>query len=168
MNRDEVTELDEGRGKKLIGTELQVVTPRPSSLLKDQGRGGRAYLPRPGRGRDEVGTRGRGSSETRPGEPVRGEASDESDGSCTVHYSPSDDWRSRAACRGLHTIFDPANEGELRASVAARHERAIQVCGRCPVLADCQQFARSTPRRFRQGVLGGHVYQHSTSKDDTK
>lgn len=86
-------------------------------------------------------------------------------GSRTVDYSPSGDWRARAACRGLHSVFDPANEGELRASVAARHERAIQVCGRCPVLADCQQFARSTPRRFRQGVLGGHIYFHSTSKE---
>ena len=165
MNRDEVTELGEGRGTKLIGTEPQVVTPRPSSLLKDQGRGGRGYLPRPGRGRDEVGTRGRGSSETRPGETVRGEASGESDGSRRDDYS-SNEWRNRAACRGLHTVFDPRTDNEDRASVTDRHARAIRICNsHCPVLAECRDWIRASPRRYRQGVVGGHVYIATTSKE---
>jgi hypothetical protein len=165
MNRDEVTELGEGRGTKLIGTEPQVVTPRPSSLLKDQGRGGRAYLPRPGRGRDEVGTRGRGSSETRPGGQPSTAPAPDLVGSRRDDYS-SNEWRNRAACRGLHTVFDPRTDNEDRASVTDRHERAIRICNSlCPVIAECRAFVRSSPRRFRQGVLAGHLYVATTSKE---
>ncbi|OZF44278.1 WhiB family transcriptional regulator [Rhodococcus sp. 14-2470-1a] len=165
MSRDEVAEIDKGRGRKLIGIKQQVVTPRPSSLLKDQGRGGRAYLPRPGRGRDEVGTRGRGRSSQRPGGQDQPGSAPDPAISRTADYSLNEDWRSRAACHGRHAIFDPAGDNEVRASVVARHEQAIRICGLCPVLTECRAWIRSSPRRYRQGVVAGHEYFFTTSKE---
>ncbi|WP_237669502.1 WhiB family transcriptional regulator [Rhodococcus sp. BS-15] len=73
-----------------------------------------------------------------------------------------------ALCRGRWDLFDPAGHGESLASVTARQEHALALCSSCPALAQCHAWIRTEPRRLRHGVVAGHVYQHSTSKDETK
>lgn len=71
MTRDEVARLGRGTNPIEFIANTEVVTARPSSRLKNPGRGGRTYLPRPGRGRDEVGTRDEVAPITGLGRPVR-------------------------------------------------------------------------------------------------
>jgi hypothetical protein len=72
------------------------------------------------------------------------------------------DWRSRARCAGLHPLFDPPIEiartlaGTARRAIlideAARIDRAVAVCRRCPVTAPCIESARE---HHDSGVRGG-------------
>lgn len=61
------------------------------------------------------------------------------------------DWRHRAACRNLDPeIFFPVAEA---GPVLARQEaRALAVCARCPVRAECLVFALDT---LPYGIAGG-------------
>lgn len=70
-----------------------------------------------------------------------------------------------ALCRGQWSLFDPSGDGEGRVSVAARHERAVALCGRCPALADCREWIAAEPPRFRQGVIGGTAYYRTAPKE---
>ncbi len=63
------------------------------------------------------------------------------------------EWQVRGACRGLDssTFFHPENE---RGPSRARRERlAKEVCARCPVTAECLQWAVRTREPY--GVWGG-------------
>ena len=61
-------------------------------------------------------------------------------------------WQARSACRGLDaTIFYPDPEDE------AAVQRAVDVCGACPVRAECLDHALSW--REHTGVWGGATEQ---------
>jgi WhiB family transcriptional regulator, redox-sensing transcriptional regulator len=58
------------------------------------------------------------------------------------------DWADQAVCSQVDPdLFFPAKEG-----APAKVELAKEVCGRCPVQADCLAWAVSFPERF--GVWG--------------
>ncbi|SCL30459.1 WhiB family transcriptional regulator, redox-sensing transcriptional regulator [Micromonospora rhizosphaerae] len=59
-----------------------------------------------------------------------------------------EDWWDRAACRGIDVdVFYPLpNDG-------AAAERALRVCGRCPIRAKCRQYAVSNREAY--GIWGG-------------
>lgn len=60
------------------------------------------------------------------------------------------DWRARAACAGYpNTLFFPTSDGAEEASI----EKAKAVCGVCPVVEDCLQYALETNQR--SGIWGG-------------
>lgn len=63
------------------------------------------------------------------------------------------EWQAQARCRTMDTnlFFHPDQErGEAR---RRREERAKQICGECPVVAECAAFALLAGERF--GVWGG-------------
>lgn len=62
------------------------------------------------------------------------------------------DWQDRAACNGLPLALFFGSEKEQSPAREAREERARQVCGPCPVLADCRVYAT---RRGEEGFWGG-------------
>jgi hypothetical protein len=64
---------------------------------------------------------------------------------------PLDDWRARAACRGVDPeIFFPVAE---TGPVLARQEaHALSYCARCPVVAECLTFALA---KIPYGIAGG-------------
>lgn len=60
------------------------------------------------------------------------------------------DWRARAACSGYpNTLFFPSIDGADEASLA----KAKSICGVCPVLDDCLEYALETNQRA--GIWGG-------------
>jgi hypothetical protein len=64
----------------------------------------------------------------------------------------------QAACRGDHDPFDLQDVGEPRRDVDARHQDAIAICGRCPHLAECREWAINShfdARNIVGPVLGG-------------
>jgi hypothetical protein len=64
-----------------------------------------------------------------------------------------EDWRERAACRGLEaSVFFSPDEERARAR-AAREARAQQICQDCPVLTACREHALSTDESY--GIWGG-------------
>ena len=57
-------------------------------------------------------------------------------------------WRARAACRGAATaLFFPEPGDDA--------QEALEVCGRCPVTADCAEHARRYDEAF--GIWGGRA-----------
>ncbi|PND54444.1 hypothetical protein CRM90_27995 [Mycobacterium sp. ENV421] len=68
-----------------------------------------------------------------------------------------------ARCRGHHSIFDPAAQGEDPEVVAARHAQAIGLCGRCESLDRCEAWFLGLPKRQRpQGVIAGRLHNPKT------
>lgn len=69
----------------------------------------------------------------------------------TTALPDEEDWRYQAACAGVDTdLFFPVGVGpEARAQTA----QAKAMCARCPVRADCLEFALDTDQQF--GVWGG-------------
>ena len=57
------------------------------------------------------------------------------------------DWRTRAACKGLTDLFFPG-DGDSWTAVQAK-----TVCETCPVRRECREFAQDSGERF--GVWGG-------------
>jgi WhiB family redox-sensing transcriptional regulator len=55
-------------------------------------------------------------------------------------------WQARAACIGLGPDLFFPERGELTADARA-------VCARCPVSAECREYALSTAEKF--GIWGG-------------
>ncbi|MFL0579202.1 WhiB family transcriptional regulator [Dietzia sp. 179-F 9C3 NHS] len=70
-----------------------------------------------------------------------------------------DRW-SGAACAGLWDVFDPRRDDETADDYEARVYRAQTVCGTCPILADCRDFAGNARPRDRTGVWAGIAYDH--------
>ncbi len=62
-------------------------------------------------------------------------------------------WQDDAACRGFPLALFFGSENERGEAKAARERRAAAVCGRCPVRAECLQFAVSGPEKY--GTWGG-------------
>ncbi|TDT97914.1 WhiB family redox-sensing transcriptional regulator [Streptomyces sp. 846.5] len=62
-------------------------------------------------------------------------------------------WHDQAACAHLdsHLFFHPA--GERGENFAARERAAKQICGACPVLGQCRQYALAAREPY--GVWGG-------------
>lgn len=63
------------------------------------------------------------------------------------------DWQARGACRGVDTatFFHPENE---RGSSRVRREQTAKaICARCPVTAECLNWALSVREPY--GVWGG-------------
>lgn len=54
-------------------------------------------------------------------------------------------WKSDALCftdrASLHFLFFPPNDGETKEDRESRIERAVEVCGACPVSSDCFDYA---------------------------
>jgi WhiB family transcriptional regulator, redox-sensing transcriptional regulator len=66
------------------------------------------------------------------------------------------DWRDEAACSGLpHSVFFPVGDDIEQAIASAK-----EICGICPVIDDCLEFALETNQKA--GVWGG------TSEEDRK
>jgi WhiB family redox-sensing transcriptional regulator len=60
------------------------------------------------------------------------------------------DWRARAACAGYpNTLFFPTSDTVEESSI----EKAKGVCGVCPVIDNCLQYALETNQR--SGIWGG-------------
>ena len=60
-------------------------------------------------------------------------------------------WQERAGCAGEDTeLFFPPGAGE---EFATRIEQAKQICRRCPVRAECLEYALTVP--IRHGIFGG-------------
>lgn len=59
---------------------------------------------------------------------------------------PESEWRTRAACLGLHDelFFAPGNS-----------QAAINVCHACPVIAPCRADALNDPQTEQVGIRGG-------------
>ncbi len=68
-------------------------------------------------------------------------------------------WMTSAACLGTDTRmwFADVKKGGLtdvqKAAAAAKVRRAKGICGSCPVVADCLEWAMTTPERY--GLWGG-------------
>lgn len=68
---------------------------------------------------------------------------------------PENDWRARAACKGM----DPEHFFSSDDDAANKHERAEReasakaVCGRCEVRRDCLSYAIAAGERY--GIWGG-------------
>lgn len=62
-------------------------------------------------------------------------------------------WQEAAACRGedIGLFFGP--EGERQPERDVRERKAKAVCGRCPVRAECLDYAIAKPERY--GIWGG-------------
>lgn len=61
-----------------------------------------------------------------------------------------DDWRDQASCREVgHAVFFP--EGEMW--TPSVYEPAMRVCRRCPVQAECLEWALTHDERY--GIWGG-------------
>lgn len=62
-------------------------------------------------------------------------------------YLTRPEWHARAACIGMHPslFFDTGRN----------INPAKAVCNRCPVRAECLQWALENPEMSRQGVWGG-------------
>ena len=60
-------------------------------------------------------------------------------------------WRSLAACAGLHDLF--FGEAEHKGTHRRREARARAVCAGCPVRPECAAFAIASGAEF--GVWGG-------------
>jgi WhiB family redox-sensing transcriptional regulator len=62
-------------------------------------------------------------------------------------------WQRLGSCRGMDSgvFFHP--DGERNPSRARRTAQAKEVCGRCPVVEQCREFALQTREPF--GVWGG-------------
>ena len=68
-----------------------------------------------------------------------------------VSCADQDGWPARAACRhGDPELFFPVT---MRGPPLGQLARARQVCGSCPVRAECLQYALETGEDF--GVWGG-------------
>lgn len=62
-------------------------------------------------------------------------------------------WQDSAACRGLAVVLFFGPDREPPALKAVREEVAREVCGGCPVRAQCLEFAVSRPEK--SGMWGG-------------
>lgn len=62
-------------------------------------------------------------------------------------------WQRLGSCRGMDSgvFFHP--DGERNPSRSRRTAQAKEVCGRCPVVEQCREFALQTREPF--GVWGG-------------
>lgn len=67
----------------------------------------------------------------------------------------SEDWRDKAACRGLtgNYPFYPEYDFERKAEKENREARAKAICGMCAVREACLDFALRT--REKDGIWGG-------------
>jgi len=64
-------------------------------------------------------------------------------------------WQFDAACRGEDaSLFFAPNYFEKRSEKDGREAKAKAICGRCPVLADCLDYALRV--RETHGIWGGH------------
>lgn len=64
------------------------------------------------------------------------------------------DWRPRAACRGLDPdTFFVSDDVENRAERREREAAAKAVCARCPVVEECLAYALAAGERY--GIWGG-------------
>ena len=80
-------------------------------------------------------------------------------GDLLAELGPAPDF-AHAPCVGRWAWFDPPNDHEAAASVQARHDAAVRVCGICPLptFAHCAATARSLPKAGRRGVWAGRSY----------
>lgn len=62
-------------------------------------------------------------------------------------------WQEHAACRGedIDLFFSP--EGEREPERSNREHKAVAICRRCPVIAECAAYALDN--RVHYGVYGG-------------
>lgn len=60
-------------------------------------------------------------------------------------------WFAQAECRGLSSIFFPPSAERPQAR-ERREAQARAVCGACPVISECRDFAR---RHHEYGFWGG-------------
>lgn len=63
------------------------------------------------------------------------------------------DWQLHGSCRGLESAVFFHPDGERGRARAARVRRAKEICGSCPVLAQCRSYALSVSEPY--GVWGG-------------
>ncbi|MEU1309442.1 WhiB family transcriptional regulator [Streptomyces cinnamoneus] len=61
------------------------------------------------------------------------------------------DWRLRGICLNVHDTFFPVSSNACAA--AADAAEAKQICGNCPVITECRQWALD--HRIEYGVWGG-------------
>ena len=65
---------------------------------------------------------------------------------------PRHEWMAQAACSGTgHEGFYPSSSNSQ--AYRAQAEMALRICRRCPVTAECLEYALTTDDRY--GVLGG-------------
>lgn len=68
-----------------------------------------------------------------------------------MNTDPEEDWRERAACRGLNSdLFFPIGTG---GPALAQIERAKAICRTCPVIAEC--LAAALAHGEDDGIWGG-------------
>lgn len=60
------------------------------------------------------------------------------------------EWRLRAACRGMDPDLFFPSRGDRVAT-----EKAKEICSRCPVRADCLAHALNIAPSFDHGIYGG-------------
>ncbi|WP_083864711.1 WhiB family transcriptional regulator [Nocardia brevicatena] len=63
------------------------------------------------------------------------------------------DWQTRGSCRGVESAVFFHPDGERGRARADRVRRAKEICGTCPVLAQCRSYALSVSEPY--GVWGG-------------
>jgi WhiB family transcriptional regulator, redox-sensing transcriptional regulator len=67
---------------------------------------------------------------------------------------PSDEWQTRALCRGSHAhLFFPPTSFERKDERERREMRALAICAVCPVVGDCRDHALAIREPF--GIWGG-------------
>lgn len=67
-----------------------------------------------------------------------------------------ENWRDRAACRGMDTeLFFPnvGNDGALSREQRARVAEAVKICETCPATVECWSYAKYFD--VRHGIWGG-------------
>lgn len=66
---------------------------------------------------------------------------------------PSWGWQDAAECRGEDLILFYGVDGERGPEREIREQRAKKICAKCPVRAECLDYATSRPEKA--GVWGG-------------
>lgn len=68
--------------------------------------------------------------------------------------SRSDEWQTRALCRGNHAhLFFPPNTFERKEERERRESRAKAICNVCPVQLECRDYALAIREPY--GIWGG-------------
>lgn len=62
---------------------------------------------------------------------------------------------TRAACRGQTAVFFPAKESQPHEDPNTDERKALAICERCPVQAQCRRSALANPKLHEDGVIGG-------------
>ena len=70
-----------------------------------------------------------------------------------------------AACLGRWQLFDPRRDDEAAEDYSVRVTLAQGICGTCPILTTCRDYAGNARPNQRAGIWAGIAYDHRGRPD---